>query len=224
MSSGRPNRCTGITAFVRVVNAASRLSRSRLYVNGSTSAKTGSAPTRLIASAVAKNVNGVVITSSPGPIPAASKAMTSASVPEFNAIACLVPKYSAASCSNCLTWLPIMNAASSSTLSMACITCGLSSATSRFRSSRGIADCGFPAAVAVPESVRLPTVLSVCCPPIRNGSMPAHPSLIIATASCSSRYSRPQSPHRPAPPLKPSVLPQRHTQPMRRPGTPAISA
>jgi hypothetical protein len=56
------------------------------------STKTGVAPTRLMASAVAKKVKGVVITSSPGPTPRARRAMTKASVPEFTPMACFTPK------------------------------------------------------------------------------------------------------------------------------------
>jgi len=40
-----------------------------LYVLGSISTKTGVAPSRLITSAVATNVNGVVKIASPGPTP-----------------------------------------------------------------------------------------------------------------------------------------------------------
>jgi transcriptional regulator with XRE-family HTH domain len=58
---------------------------------------------------IAKKENGVVITSSPAPIPSDLKPITSASVPELTAIACLTPKYAATSCSNCLTSGPIMN-------------------------------------------------------------------------------------------------------------------
>ena len=63
-----------------VIRAATS-SGSRLHVAGSTSAKTGVAPRRAIASAEAKNVKAGQITSSPGPIPIASMTSTSASVP-----------------------------------------------------------------------------------------------------------------------------------------------
>jgi len=46
------------------------------------SQNTGRAPLRAIVPAVAKNVNGEVITSSPAPIPKAIKASNNASVPE----------------------------------------------------------------------------------------------------------------------------------------------
>ena len=51
--------------------------------------KTGLAPARTIAPAVAKNVKGVVITSSPGPTPAASRAICIASLP----LAQPIPKF-----------------------------------------------------------------------------------------------------------------------------------
>ena len=52
-----------------------------LHVSGSISTNTGVAPSRTMTSAVATNVNGVVITSSPGPIPSAIRLMSRASVP-----------------------------------------------------------------------------------------------------------------------------------------------
>ena len=73
MSAAWPNRWTGRMAFVRAVTASATCCGSIFKVRGSISTKTGSAPTRLIASAVAKNVNGVVITSSPRPTPSARK-------------------------------------------------------------------------------------------------------------------------------------------------------
>ena len=51
--AGRPNRCTGMSAFVRGVILRSTSAGSMLSVTGSMSAKTGVAPTRAIASAVA---------------------------------------------------------------------------------------------------------------------------------------------------------------------------
>ena len=47
------------------------------------STNTGRAPTREMQPAVAKNVYGVVITASPGPIPRAISAASWASVPEL---------------------------------------------------------------------------------------------------------------------------------------------
>ena len=90
-----------------------------LKLLGSTSAKTGFAPTLLIDSAVAKKEKGVVMTSSPSPMPNALSPITKASVPEFTPIACLTSKYSATSCSNSLASGPIINAPDSSTRSIA---------------------------------------------------------------------------------------------------------
>src|SRR5579859_6204751 len=66
----------GQDAFSR----ASTLATSRFSVSGSISAKTGLAPARRIELAVAKKLNGVVMTASPGPIPAATSASQSPSV------------------------------------------------------------------------------------------------------------------------------------------------
>ena len=54
----------------------------RLKVAGSMSQNSGRAPARAMVPAVAKKVNGLVITASPGPIPSAMSASSSASVPE----------------------------------------------------------------------------------------------------------------------------------------------
>ena len=51
--AGRPNRCTGMSAFVLGVILRATSSGSRFSVAGSMSAKTGVAPMRAIASAVA---------------------------------------------------------------------------------------------------------------------------------------------------------------------------
>ena len=62
--------------------AASMRAASMFAVSSSTSTNTGFAPSSTIISAVATNVNGVVITSSPGLISSAISAISSASVPE----------------------------------------------------------------------------------------------------------------------------------------------
>ena len=54
---------------------------SRLKVCASMSANTGVAPVRAMHPAVAKNVKGVVMTSSPGPTSSAMSAASKASVP-----------------------------------------------------------------------------------------------------------------------------------------------
>ena len=106
MSAGCPKICTGRTAFVLAVIFASIFSGSILYVSFSISANTGTAPIIAMASAVAKNVNGVVMTSSPGATPNAFSAITSASVPLFTATACLTPIYAAKSFSKSATASP----------------------------------------------------------------------------------------------------------------------
>src|SRR5688572_24956340 len=60
-----------------------------------TSTKTGVAPAWTITLAVAGQVIGVVITSSPGPTPSASTERCNAAVPDERAIACFAPTYSA---------------------------------------------------------------------------------------------------------------------------------
>ena len=79
-------------ALVRRVIRRSTSSGSMLSVPGSMSAKTGVAPVRAIASAVAKKVNEGQITSSPAPIPSASRTSTIASVPFATPTACSVPR------------------------------------------------------------------------------------------------------------------------------------
>ena len=74
-------------ALVRAVTAAATAAGSMSSEPGSTSAKRGVAPTYRTAFAVATNVIGVVIASSPGPRPAAAAAPCSAAVPELKATA-----------------------------------------------------------------------------------------------------------------------------------------
>ena len=68
-------------ALVFSVTAASIFAGSILYVFGSISTKTGFAPTSAIQPAVAKNVKGEVITSSPGPTSRLIRQFNMASVP-----------------------------------------------------------------------------------------------------------------------------------------------
>jgi len=86
---------------VREVMAASIFAGSMLRVAGSQSTSTTLPPAIQIASAVAKKVFAVVMTSSPSFRPRAMKVSQRASVPEFTPIACFVPEYRASSCSNC---------------------------------------------------------------------------------------------------------------------------
>jgi hypothetical protein len=83
MSTGLPARYTGMIALVRGVIAASSLSRSMLRVTGSMSANTGVAPTSRITLAVATQEIGVVMTSSPAPMPAIRSAISIVQVPEL---------------------------------------------------------------------------------------------------------------------------------------------
>ena len=69
-------------ARVLAVTAASALSRSILRVAGSASTNTGVAPMARITLAVATQLKGQVITSSPGWTPATRSAISSAAVAE----------------------------------------------------------------------------------------------------------------------------------------------
>ena len=82
MSTGRPAKCTGMMARVRGVIAASTCSRSMLRESRPTSTNTGRAPTRMMTFAVATKLSAGVITSSPGPMPQASSAISSPAVAE----------------------------------------------------------------------------------------------------------------------------------------------
>ncbi|TXT21923.1 MAG: hypothetical protein FD138_3921 [Planctomycetota bacterium] len=109
-------------AFVRGVIAASTASGSTLNVTGSMSTNTGFAPSRQIELAVAKNVNGLVMTSSPGPTPSAIRARISASVPDAQPIAERESQYFAISVSSSVTSSPRMNFCSASTRPTAAVT------------------------------------------------------------------------------------------------------
>ena len=69
MSAACPYRCTGRIARVRGPIARATCSGSIVSRDGSMSANTGRAPTIITASAVYAADNGVVMTSSPGPMP-----------------------------------------------------------------------------------------------------------------------------------------------------------
>ena len=85
---------TGMMAFVRGVISALDSAGSILQV-GPMSAKTGVAPRCMITLAVAEKVSGVVMTSSPGPMPSAARARCSPAVAELTATVCCAPMYSA---------------------------------------------------------------------------------------------------------------------------------
>src|SRR5262245_21690486 len=94
-SAGWPARSTGTIAFVLSVISSGTRSGSIFRSESRTSAKTGVAPAWTITLAVAGQVIGVVITSSPGPTPTASSARCSAAVPEATASTCSAWTYSA---------------------------------------------------------------------------------------------------------------------------------
>ena len=84
ISQGRPAKCTGMIAFVFGVIFVSTSCGEIFIVIGSISAKTGLAPAWIMALMVAQKVSGVVITSSPGPTPAANMLRCKAAVQEFS--------------------------------------------------------------------------------------------------------------------------------------------
>jgi hypothetical protein len=73
--------------------------------------------------AVAQKVSGVVTTSSPGPIPAASIDRCSAAVQEFTAMACGTPMYAAKARSNSPTRGPVDSHPDCRTATTASISC-----------------------------------------------------------------------------------------------------
>src|SRR5215212_537666 len=91
---------TATTAFVRSVIAASTAAGSRFSVRGSTSAKTGVAPSKMKQLAEATNETGEVIASSPGPSPAIWQSRWRPAVPLESAAAYGAPTRSATSSSN----------------------------------------------------------------------------------------------------------------------------
>src|SRR5436190_447164 len=86
---------TATTAFVRSVIAASTAAGSRFSVRGSTSAKTGEAPSKMKQFADATNETGDVIASSPGPSPAMWQSRCRPAVPLESAAAYGAPTRSA---------------------------------------------------------------------------------------------------------------------------------
>ena len=92
---------------VRGVMAASIFAGSMFRVAGSQSTNTALPPAIQMASAVAKNVFAVVMTSSPSFSPRAMNVSHSASVPEFTPTACFCPQYRASSPSKRLRVGPV---------------------------------------------------------------------------------------------------------------------
>ena len=108
-----------------------------LKVFGSISINTGCAPSRVMQPAVEKNVNGVVITESPGPIPSAIISTSCASVPDDTPIACPAPQYSATAFSNASVFGPRISPCESATASISARICDLSGAYWSLRSRSG---------------------------------------------------------------------------------------
>ena len=90
------------------VMAASSLSRSMLRVIGSTSTRTGVAPTSRMTLAVATQVSGVVITVSPWLTFASRRATSSVAVPELKARTVRPPQCSESAASNACTFGPLV--------------------------------------------------------------------------------------------------------------------
>ena len=132
-----PNRSTGMTALVRGVTAAATRSGRMLNVLGSISTNTGVAPTLWMVPAVAKNVKGLVITSSPGPMSSALSASNSASVPLAHPTANFVFDSPATAHSSSATGAPRMKAWSSTTGIIAATTASRMTACWARRSSKG---------------------------------------------------------------------------------------
>src|ERR1700732_3668785 len=108
------------------------------------STKTGVAFSRAMLPAVATNVKGGVMTSSPKSTPSAISASNNASEPDAQAIANLEPTKAAISASSCFTSGPIMNCWLSRTLSTAARISSFIMAYSALRSRNGKSNLGAP--------------------------------------------------------------------------------
>ena len=101
-STGRPNRWTARTAFVRGVTARSTASASASIVSGRRRRAPAVRRRARRRSRSPGTCSAGTITSSPGPIPSASTARWSAAVPDETATACSRPQARAISASNSL--------------------------------------------------------------------------------------------------------------------------
>src|SRR5207249_2550359 len=107
------------------------------------STKIGVAPTRAIAPAVAKNVYGVVMTSSPGPMSSAIRQASRASLPDETPTAWEHFEYVAMAFSHCSTFEPRMKCCDSNTSAIAASDLALMAAYCALRSSSGTFMPGF---------------------------------------------------------------------------------
>src|SRR4051812_33198398 len=96
-------------AFVRPVTSSGMRVASMLRSPSRTSQKIGVAPQCSITLAVAGQVIGLVMTSSPGPTPTASRARWSAAVPEVTASTCSASRYSAMRSSSSAAFGPVVS-------------------------------------------------------------------------------------------------------------------
>src|ERR1700721_1810966 len=122
---------------VQESRTSSVASAERLKVAGSISASSGCAPQRRIALTLAKKLNGVVMTASPGPTFAAANASQMASVPLAHPMACGAAHAIAAAFSKLATCGPRMNFCERQTASMVSISSCRSEANWREKSSIG---------------------------------------------------------------------------------------
>src|SRR6186713_1754297 len=104
-----PARWTGMIAFVRSLTSSATWSGSMLRSESRTSANTGVAPVWTMTFAVAGQVIGDVITSSPGPTPTASSARCKAAVPEATASTCSASTNSAKRRSSSAAFGPVVS-------------------------------------------------------------------------------------------------------------------
>src|SRR5271165_602306 len=96
-------------AFTRELIFGATWPGSRFNVSGETSANTGVAPWYKTQLAVAQNVIGEVMASSPGPRPAANAAPCSAAVPELKLTAYRASTHAANRSSNSPIFGPVVN-------------------------------------------------------------------------------------------------------------------
>src|ERR1700761_6399085 len=140
ISGNWPYRLIGMIARVRFVMRAAIKLASILPVCGSTSTNTGLAPSNAITSALAAKVNGLVMTSSPGPIPRAIKEINNASVPLATVMQCFTSTKLASACSSSATSGPMMYCPCASTAAILRSSSGLIACCCVFRSMNCISD------------------------------------------------------------------------------------
>src|SRR6266566_4872118 len=154
------------------------------------STNTGVAPTRAIAPTVAKNVYGVVMTSSPGPMFSATKQANKASVPEETPTACEQPLYCAIAFSHSSTFGPKMKCWDSITSAIAASTSALIVAYCALRSSSGTCICGFLFQVEATQNAWLNFLITVPALWAQHHSMGVWRLEAVTVAAHPTRLSR----------------------------------